>query len=100
MKLCTGDLSPLAKVRMQNYALSIEDDIDIVRSPVQFVIDKMYEVSPIGRTPEVDTDDGLIPESEVIAAHIDELYRDQVLLVELRQSSPMLGSCLASGIST
>ena len=85
---------------MQIYALSIEDDIDIVLPPMQFVMDKMYEVSPIGRIPELDTDDGLIPESEVIAAHIDELYRDQVLLVELRQSSPMLGSCLASGIST
>ena len=85
---------------MQIYALSIEDDIDIVLPPVQFVMDKMYEVSTIGRIPELDTDDGLIHESEVIAAHIDELYRDQVLLVELRQSSPMLGSCLAPGIST
>ena len=90
----------MAKVRTQIYALSIEDDIDIVLPPVQFVMDKMYEVSPIGRIPELDTDDGLIHESEVIAAHIDELYRDQVLLVELRQSSPMLGSCLAPGIST
>ena len=99
MKLCTGDLSPLAKVRMQIYALSIENDIDIVRPPVQFVMDKTYEVSPIGRTPELDTDDGFIPEFEVIAAHIDELYRDQAFLVGLRQSSPMLGSCLAPGIS-
>ena len=77
MKLCTGDLSPLAKVRMQIYALSIEDDIDIVRPPVQFVMDNMHEVSPIGRNPELDTDDGFIRESEVNAAHIDELYRDQ-----------------------
>ena len=54
--------------------MSIENDIDIVRPPVQFVMDKTYEVSSIGRTPELDTDDGFIPEFEVIAAHIDELF--------------------------
>ena len=81
MKLYTGDLSPYsAKVRMQIYAMGIEDDIEFVLPPVQFMMGKMSEVSPIGRIPVLETDEGLIPESEIIAEYIDELYPERALL--------------------
>lgn len=80
MKLYTGDLSPYsAKVRMQIYAMGIEDDIKF-DLPVQFMMGKMSEVSPIGRIPVLETEQGLIPESEVIAEYLDELYPDKALL--------------------
>ena len=80
MKLYTGDLSPYsAKVRMQIYAMGIEDDIEFVLPPVQFMMGKMSEVSPIGRIPVLETDEGLIPESEIIAEYIDELYPERAL---------------------
>ncbi len=82
MKLYTGDLSPYsAKVRMQIYAMGIEDDIKF-DLPVQFMMGKMSEVSPIGRIPVLETEQGLIPESEVIAEYLDELYPDRALLGE------------------
>ena len=79
MKLYTGDLSPYsAKVRMQIYAMDIKDDItfDI---PVQFMMGKMNEVSPIGRIPALEMEDGIIPESEVIAEYLDERYPDRAM---------------------
>ena len=80
MKLYTGDLSPYsAKIRMQIYAMGIEDDIGF-DLPVQFMMGKMSEVSPIGRIPVLETDHGLVPESEVIAEYLDELYPQKALL--------------------
>ena len=80
MKLYTGDLSPYsAKIRMQIYAMGIEDDIGF-DLPVQFMMGKMSEVSPIGRIPVLETEHGLIPESEVIAEYLDELYPNKALL--------------------
>ena len=80
MKLYTGDLSPYsAKVRMQLYAMGIREEIEF-DLPFQFMMGKMNEVSPIGRIPVLETDDGLIPESEVIAEYLDELYPDRAML--------------------
>ena len=80
MKLYTGDLSPYsAKVRMQIYAMGVEDDFEFTL-PTKFLQGRMNEVSPIGRIPVLETDHGLIPESEVIAEYIDELYPEKALL--------------------
>jgi len=79
MKLYTGDLSPYsAKIRMQIYAMGI-DDIAF-ELPVSFYMGKLAEVSPIGRIPVLETDAGIIPESEVIAEYLDDLYPDKALL--------------------
>lgn len=84
MKLYTGDLSPYsAKVRMQIYAMGIEDEVtfDFPRSLiVKFYQGKMREFSPIGRIPILEVDDGIIPESEVIAEYLDETFPDKALL--------------------
>jgi glutathione S-transferase len=79
MQLYTGDLSPYsAKVRMQIYAMGISDiKFDL---PPSFFMGKLSEISPIGRIPVLETDDGIIPESEVIAEFLDELYPDRSLL--------------------
>ena len=79
MKLYTGDLSPYsAKVRMQIYAMGITDiEFDL---PPSFFMGKLSEVSPIGRIPVLETEDGIIPESEVIAEYLDDLYPEQSLL--------------------
>ena len=79
MKLYTGDLSPYsAKVRMQIYAMGITDiEFDL---PTEFFLGRMKEVSPIGRIPVLEVDDGLIPESEVIAEYLDDLYPDRSML--------------------
>ena len=80
MKLYTGDLSPYsAKVRMQIYAMGIENEV-LFDLPVEFMMGKMSKVSPIGRIPVLETDDGLIPESEVIAEYFDEMFPDKALL--------------------
>ncbi len=78
MKLYTGDLSPYsAKVRMQIYAMGITDiDFEL---PPSFFLGKLSEVSPIGRIPVLEVDDGIIPESEVIAEYLDDLYPERSL---------------------
>ncbi|MGB1174287.1 MAG: glutathione S-transferase family protein [Luminiphilus sp.] len=81
MILYSGDLSPYsAKVRMQIYAMGVNDDFSFELPVVQFFSGKLKEVSPIGRIPILKTDEGLIPESEVIAEYIDELYPQQSLV--------------------
>ena len=81
MILYSGDLSPYsAKVRMQIYAMGVSDDFSFELPVVQFFSGKLKEVSPIGRIPILKTDEGLIPESEVIAEYIDELYPRQSLV--------------------
>ncbi len=79
MKLYTGDLSPYsAKVRMQIYAMGITDiDFEL---PTAFFLGRMKDVSPIGRIPVLEVDGGIIPESEVIAEYLDDLYPDKALL--------------------
>ena len=79
MKLLTGNLSPYsAKVRMQIYAMGITDIP--FELPSSFFMGKLSEQSPIGRIPVLELDDGIIPESEVIAEYLDELYPDRALL--------------------
>ena len=81
MILYSGDLSPYsAKVRMQIYAMGVSEDFSFELPVVQFFSGKLKEVSPIGRIPILKTDEGLIPESEVIAEYIDELYPQQSLV--------------------
>ena len=81
MILYSGDLSPYsAKVRMQIYAMGVSDDFSFELPVVQFFSGKLKEVSPIGRIPILKADEGLVPESEVIAEYIDELYPQQSLV--------------------
>ena len=81
MKLYTGDLSPYsAKIRMQIYAMRIADDIEFELPLAQFFSGRLKETSPIGRIPILKTDAGVIPESEVIADYLDELYPEKSLL--------------------
>lgn len=79
MKLYTGDLSPYsAKVRMQIYAMGITDiEFEL---PTSFYLGKLAEFSPLGRIPVLEVEDGIIPESEVIAEYLDDLYPDRSLL--------------------
>ena len=78
MKLYTGDLSPYsAKVRMQIYAMGISDiEFEL---PTSFYLGKLSEVSPLGRIPVLEVEDGIIPESEVIAEYLDDLYPEKSL---------------------
>ena len=79
MKLLTGDLSPYsAKVRMQIYAMGITDIP--FELPTSFFQGKLSTQSPIGRIPVLALDDGIIPESEVIAEYLDDLYPDRSLV--------------------
>jgi glutathione S-transferase len=79
MKLYTGNLSPYsAKVRMQIYAMGLDDiDFDL---PASFFMGKLSEFSPIGRIPVLETSEGIIPESEVIAEYLDESFPEHALL--------------------
>ena len=81
MKLITGNLSPYsAKVRMQLYAMGIDDvEFDL---PASFFMGKLSTYSPIGRIPVLEVDEGIIPESEVIAEYLDDCYPDKSMLGE------------------
>jgi glutathione S-transferase len=80
MKLHTGDLSPYsAKVRMQIYAKGITD-IEFDLDP-SFRQGKFSKISPIGRIPVLDIGEGdIIPESEVIAEFLEEIYPNPPML--------------------
>jgi glutathione S-transferase len=80
MKLYSGDLSPYsARVRMQIYAKGI-DDIALER-PADFGTPKFRERLPIGRIPVLDLGNGdLMPESDVIAEYLEEVYPTPSLL--------------------
>jgi len=73
MKLYSGDLSPYsARVRMQIYAKGLTD-ISIER-PAHFGTPKFREEFPIGRIPVLDIDGDMMPESEVIAEYLEEMF--------------------------
>jgi glutathione S-transferase len=73
MTLYSGDLSPYsARVRMQIYAKGITD-ITLQRPP-HFGTPKFREEFPIGRIPVLDIDGDMMPESEVIAEYLEEIY--------------------------
>ena len=56
MILYSGDLSPYsAKVRMQIYAMGVDNDFVFELPVVQFFSGKLKEVSPIGRIPILKT---------------------------------------------
>ena len=81
MRLLSGDLSPYsAKIRMQIYAMDIADDFVFDLPLAEFVTGRLKDVSPLGRIPILETDQGVIPESEVIAEYIDEIYPERSML--------------------
>jgi glutathione S-transferase len=79
MKLYSGDLSPYsARVRMQIYAKGLTD-IEFVR-PATFGTPQFRQENPIGRIPVLDIDGDAIPESEVIAEYLEEIYPEPSML--------------------
>ena len=79
MKLYSADLSPYsARVRMQIYAKGITDIV--FELPEHWGMPKFRERFPIGRVPVLDIDGDMIPESEVIAEYIEEIYPEPSLL--------------------
>jgi glutathione S-transferase len=79
MKLYSGDLSPYsARVRMQIYAKGI-GDIALERPP-HFGTPKFREEFPIGRIPVLDIEGDMMPESEVIAEYLEEIYPEPSML--------------------
>jgi glutathione S-transferase len=78
-KLYTADLSPYsARIRMQIYAKRISDIA--FELPEHWGMPRFRERFPVGRLPVLDIDGDLIPESEVIAEHLEVLYPEQSLL--------------------
>jgi len=81
MKLYTGDLSPYsAKIRMQIYAMGIEDEVAFDLPLAKFFSGRLKEFSPIGRIPILETDNAIIPESEVIAEYLDDTYPNKAMV--------------------
>lgn len=81
LTLYSGDLSPYsARVRMQIYAKGLEDRIRLER-PATFGTPAFREQNPIGRIPVLDLGDGdLMPESEVIAEYLEQVFPEPSLL--------------------
>ena len=48
--------------------------------PAEVLIGKLREISPIGRIPVLQTDSETIPESEVIAEYLDEMYPEKAIV--------------------
>jgi glutathione S-transferase len=79
MKLYSADLSPYsARVRMQIYAKGITDIT--FEQPADWGMPKFRDRFPIGRVPILDIDGDTIPESEVIAEYLEEIYSEPSLL--------------------
>jgi glutathione S-transferase len=79
MKLYSGDLSPYsARVRLQIYAKGITDIV--LERPASFGTPKFREDHPIGRIPVLDIDGDMMPESEVIAEYLEEVYPEPPML--------------------
>lgn len=79
MKLYTADLSAYsARIRMQIYAKGIEDIV--FELPEHWGMPKFRERFPIGRVPVLDINGDTIPESEVIAEYLEEIYPQPSLL--------------------
>jgi glutathione S-transferase len=80
MKLFTADLSAYsARVRMQIYAKGITD-IVFEQPGEHWGMPNFRERFPIGRVPVLDVDGDTIPESEVIAEYLEEIYPEPSLL--------------------
>lgn len=79
MKLYSWDLSPYsARVRMQIYAKGLTDVA--IEQPPTYGTPKFYEDHPIGRIPLLEIDGEAMPESDVIAAYLEEIYPEPSLL--------------------
>jgi glutathione S-transferase len=79
MKLYSADLSPYsARVRMQIDAKGIT--AITFEQPADWGMPKFREKFPIGRVPVLDIDGDLMPESEVIAEYLEEIYPEPSLL--------------------
>jgi glutathione S-transferase len=79
MKLYSADLSPYsARVRMQIYAKGITDIV--FELPEHWGMPKFRDRFPIGRIPVLDIDGHTMPESEVIAEYLEEIYPEPSLL--------------------
>src|SRR5580765_1689045 len=79
VKLYTADLSGYAaRVRMQIYAKGIADIV--FELPEHWGMPRFRERFPIGRVPVLDIDGDLIPESEVIAEYLEDIYPGPSLL--------------------
>lgn len=79
MKLYSGDLSPYsARVRMQIYAKGLTGIV--LERPADFGMPGFRQKNPIGRIPVLDIDGDLMPESEVIAEYLEEVYPTPSLL--------------------
>jgi glutathione S-transferase len=79
MKLYSGDLSPYsARVRMQIYAKGITDIA--IELPASFFTPEFRRQFPIGRIPVLDIDGDMMPESEVIAEYLEEIYPEPSML--------------------
>lgn len=79
MKLYSADLSPYsARVRMQIYAKGITDIV--FELPEHWGMPKFREKFPIGRVPVLNIDGDMMPESEVIAEYLEEIYPEPSLL--------------------
>jgi glutathione S-transferase len=79
MKLYSADLSPYsARVRMQIYAKGITDIA--FELPEHWGMPRFRERFPIGRVPVLDIDGDMLPESEVIAEYLEEIYPEPSLL--------------------
>ena len=78
MKLYSADLSPYsARVRMQIYAKGITDiEFEL---PEHWGMPKFREKFPIGRVPVLDVDGDLIPESQVIAEYLEDIFPEPSL---------------------
>ena len=79
MKLYSADLSPYsARVRMEIYAKGITDIT--FEQPADWGMPKFREKFPIGRVPVLEIGGDLMPESEVIAEYLEEIYPEPSLL--------------------
>ncbi len=79
MKLYSVDLGPYsARVRMQIYAKGITDIV--FELPYHWGMLKLLERFPIGRVPVLNIDGDVMPESEVIAEYLEEIYPEPSLL--------------------
>ena len=87
MKLYSVDLSTFsAKVRMQVYAKGL-DQIEVV-APVGFLTPLFERPTPMGKIPVLKLDDGdTIPESDAIAAYLEETFPTPTLLGDTPRQS-------------
>jgi glutathione S-transferase len=89
IKLYSWDLSPYsARVRMQIYAKGLTD-IAIERPPT-YGTPKFYEDHPLGRIPLLEIEGEALPESNVIAEYLEEIYPEPSMLGETPRENALV----------